>query len=327
MHTAHENHSSLFGLKQPPHTLKNTTQTYPHVCVFFTFVIVNRQAMDFIPFTFIDFIDIFFVALIMFGLYRMTRGTNAPYIVSGIIVIYIVWVVVRALNMELLSSILGQIVSVGVLAIIIVFQPELRHFLQMIGMRRKGFNFINRIFNTHDFTGPNLTPIISACTDMSESKTGALIVLAQESDLRDIIDGGIRLDAQLSQPLLENIFFKNAPLHDGAAVVMNNRIVAAKCILPVTQSNVPKSYGTRHRAAIGITETSDAIVVVVSEETGGISVAFGGKIERNIAPRNLAQAISRHFVNADNNSKEKDRKHRKEREHTENAESAAAENK
>lgn len=283
--------------------------------------------MDFIPFTFIDFIDIFFVALIMFGLYRMTRGTNAPYIVSGIIVIYIVWVVVRALNMELLSSILGQIVSVGVLAIIIVFQPELRHFLQMIGMRRKGFNFINRIFNTHDITGPNLTPIISACTDMSESKTGALIVLAQESDLRDIIDGGIRLDAQLSQPLLENIFFKNAPLHDGAAVVMNNRIVAAKCILPVTQSNVPKSYGTRHRAAIGITETSDAIVVVVSEETGGISVAFGGKIERNIAPRNLAQAISRHFVNADNNSKEKDRKHRKEREHTENAESAAAENK
>lgn len=283
--------------------------------------------MDFIPFTFIDFIDIFFVALIMFGLYRMTRGTNAPYIVSGIIVIYIVWVVVRALNMELLSSILGQIVSVGVLAIIIVFQPELRHFLQMIGMRRKGFNFINRIFNTHDFTGPNLTPIISACTDMSESKTGALIVLAQESDLRDIIDGGIRLDAQLSQPLLENIFFKNAPLHDGAAVVMNNRIVAAKCILPVTQSNVPKSYGTRHRAAIGITETSDAIVVVVSEETGGISVAFGGKIERNIAPRNLAQAISRHFVNADNNSKDKDRKHRKEREHTENAESAATENK
>lgn len=283
--------------------------------------------MDFIPFTFIDFIDIFFVALIMFGLYRMTRGTNAPYIVSGIIVIYIVWVVVRALNMELLSSILGQIVSVGVLAIIIVFQPELRHFLQMIGMRRKGFNFINRIFNTHDFTGPNLTPIISACTDMSESKTGALIVLAQESDLRDIIDGGIRLDAQLSQPLLENIFFKNAPLHDGAAVVMNNRIVAAKCILPVTQSNVPKSYGTRHRAAIGITETSDAIVVVVSEETGGISVAFGGKIERNIAPRNLAQAISRHFVNADNNSKEKDRKHRKEREQRAADTGTAAENK
>lgn len=268
--------------------------------------------MDFIPFTFIDFIDIFFVALIMFGLYRMTRGTNAPYILSGIIIIYIVWVVVRALNMELLSSILGQIVSVGVLAIIIVFQPELRSFLQMIGMRRKGFYFINRIFNSHDSAGPNLTPIVSACTDMSENKTGALIVLAQQSDLRDIIDGGIRLDAQLSQPLLENIFFKNAPLHDGAAVVMNNRIVAAKCILPVTQSNVPKSYGTRHRAAIGITETSDAIVVVVSEETGGISVAFGGKIERNIAPHNLPQAISRHFVNNENDNN-KDRRHRRER--------------
>ena len=252
--------------------------------------------MDFIPFTFIDFIDIFFVALIMFGLYRMTRGTNAPYIVSGIIVIYIVWVVVRALNMELLSSILGQIVSVGVLAIIIVFQPELRHFLQMIGMRRKGFNFINRIFNTHDFTGPNLTPIISACTDMSESKTGALIVLAQESDLRDIIDGGIRLDAQLSQPLLENIFFKNAPLHDGAAVVMNNRIVAAKCILPVTQSNVPKSYGTRHRAAIGVSETTDAIVLIVSEETGIISMAKGGKLTRHLDAKSLRTILEGIYV-------------------------------
>ena len=140
---------------------------------------------------------------------------------------------------------------------------------------------------------------------MAASKTGALMVLAQESDLRDIIDGGITLDAQLSVALLENIFFKNAPLHDGAAVIMNNRVVAAKCILPVTQSPVPKSYGTRHRAAIGITETSDAIVVVVSEETGGISVAFGGKIERDIAPQNLAQAISRHFVNADSGKKQR----------------------
>ena len=144
-----------------------------------------------------------------------------------------------------------------------------------------------------------LQPIVTACTEMSQTKTGALIVLAQNSDLRDIIDGGITLDAQLSVPILENIFFKNAPLHDGAAIVMNNRVVAAKCILPVTQSNVPKSYGTRHRAAMGITETSDAIVVVVSEETGGISVAHGGKIERNIPPQRLAKAISQHFVNTE----------------------------
>ena len=131
---------------------------------------------------------------------------------------------------------------------------------------------------------------------MSLTKTGALIVLAQKSDLRDIIDNGIKIDAQVSVALLGNIFFKNAPLHDGAAIVADNRVVAAKCILPVTQSNVPKSYGTRHRAAIGITETSDAIAVVVSEETGGISVAYGGKIERNIAPTNLASVISSHII-------------------------------
>ena len=250
--------------------------------------------MDFIPFTFIDFIDIFFVALIMFGLYRMTRGTNAPYIVSGIIVIYIVWVVVRALNMELLSSILGQIVSVGVLAIIIVFQPELRHFLQMIGMRRKGFNFINRIFNTHDFTGPNLTPIISACTDMSESKTGALIVLAQESDLRDIIDGGIRLDAQLSQPLLENIFFKNSPLHDGAMIIDGGRIKAAGCILPVSHDeNVPRQLGLRHRSALGISQVTDALAIIVSEETGNISIAYRGKLSLRLSPTDLESRLTK----------------------------------
>jgi uncharacterized protein (TIGR00159 family) len=138
---------------------------------------------------------------------------------------------------------------------------------------------------------------------MSVTKTGALIVIAQRSDLADIVDSGITLDAKMTVPLLENIFFKNAPLHDGAVVVMNGRVVAAKCILPVTQSPVPKSYGTRHRAAIGITETSDAVVVVVSEETGGISVAFGGVIERNIAPQNLAQTISKHFIKVENNKR------------------------
>ena len=140
---------------------------------------------------------------------------------------------------------------------------------------------------------------------MSATKTGALIVLAQRSDLSDIIEGGITVDGRLSVALLENIFFKNAPLHDGAAIIQNDRVVAAKCILPVTQSPVPKAYGTRHRAAIGLTETSDAIVVVVSEETGGISVAFGGQIERNIAPRDLLEAISKHFID---NPEEKERR-------------------
>ena len=242
--------------------------------------------MDFIPFSFIDFIDILLVALFMFGIYRMSRGTNAPYIFTGIIIIYFVWVVVRALNMELLQAILGQLVSVGVIALIILFQPEIRNFLQAIGRRQGGFRFINNIFSRGG-AETSLQPIITACSEMSATKTGALIVIAQRSDLSDIIESGITLDAKMTVSLLENIFFKNAPLHDGAVVVMDGRIVAAKCILPVTQSPVPK----------------DAVVVVVSEETGGISVAFGGNIERNIAPQNLAQTISKHFIKSDNRKK------------------------
>ncbi len=250
--------------------------------------------MGFIPFSLVDFIDIFLVAGLVFLLYRATRGTNAPYILAGIVFIYIVWVVVRALNMELLSTILGQIISVGVIALIIVFQPEIRRFLQLIGMRQKELNFISRIFSAgRKGDDVNISPIVSACLDMSESKTGALIVIAQKDDLQFIVEGGIYVDAKISVSLLKNIFFKNAPLHDGAAVVSGNRIVAAKCILPVTQSNVPKSYGTRHRSAIGLSEMTDAVVVVVSEETGGISIVKGGQIKQNIDPQKFAATLRR----------------------------------
>ena len=259
-------------------------------------IALTKYTMGFVPFTFIDFIDIILVAEIMFWIYRATRGTNAPYIISGIIMIYLMWVVVRTLNMELLSNILGQFVSVGVIALIIVFQPEIRRFLQMIGMRQKRFNFIARIFNRNDNTSVTIiAPIVQACREMSAHKTGALIVIGRQSDLRLITEGGIAIDAKISTPLLENIFFKNAPLHDGAVVIEGDRIVAAKCILPVTQSDVPKSYGTRHRAAIGMSEISDAIILVVSEETGGISIAHGGTIHRDIAPDQLANLLQRHF--------------------------------
>lgn len=259
-------------------------------------IALTKYTMGFVPFTFIDFIDIILVAAIMFWIYRATRGTNAPYIISGIIMIYLMWVVVRTLNMELLSNILGQFVSVGVIALIIVFQPEIRRFLQMIGMRQKRFNFIARIFNRNDNTSVTIiAPIVQACREMSAHKTGALIVIGRQSDLRLITEGGIAIDAKISTPLLENIFFKNAPLHDGAVVIEGDRIVAAKCILPVTQSDVPKSYGTRHRAAIGMSEISDAIILVVSEETGGISIAHGGTIHRDIAPDQLAHLLQRHF--------------------------------
>lgn len=168
--------------------------------------------MGFVPFTFVDFIDIILVAVIMYWIYRMTKGTNAPYILSGIIAIYLLWVVVRTLNMELLSTILGQLISVGAIALIIVFQPELRRFLQVIGMRQKHFNFITRIFSTGDDTvQTNVVPIVTACREMSETKTGALIVIGQQSDLRLIAEGGIALDAKVSTSLLKNIFSRTPP--------------------------------------------------------------------------------------------------------------------
>ena len=207
--------------------------------------------MGFVPFTFIDFIDIILVAAIMYWIYRATKGTNAPYIISGIIVIYLLWVVVRTLNMELLSTILGQFVSVGVIALIIVFQPEIRRFLQMIGMRQKRFNFITRIFAREDDKSANILPIVTACREMAETKTGALIVIGQQSDLTLIIEGGIALDARISTPLIRNIFFKNAPLHDGAAVIVGDRIVAANasCPLPRATSPNPTARGTGRRSA------------------------------------------------------------------------------
>ena len=253
--------------------------------------------MGFVPFTFVDFIDIILVAVIMYWIYRMTKGTNAPYILSGIIAVYLLWVVVRALNMELLSTILGQLISVGAVALINVFQPELRRFLQMIGMRQKHFNFISRIFSTGSkIAETNLQPLVVACREMSDTKTGALVVIGQQSDLSLITEGGICLDAKISSQLIHNIFFKNSPLHDGAVVIEGDRIVAARCILPVTQSDVPKSFGTRHRAAIGMSEISDAIIVVVSEETGDTSIAQGGEIRLNIDPVRLQQTLQRYLT-------------------------------
>lgn len=262
--------------------------------------------MGFIPFHIVDLIDILLVATLMFSIWRATKGTNAPYILTGIIVVYLAWVIVRALNMELLSGILGQVISVGVIALFIVFQPEIRQFLQMIGMKRETLGFISRIFAPRREKDVNISPIANACKDMAETKTGALIVLGQQNPLNLIIDGGIKLDAVISQSLLKNIFFKNAPLHDGAVIIENNRIVAAKCILPVTQSAVPKAYGTRHRAAIGMSEISDAIIIVVSEETGGISIAYRGELKKNIDPTRLAQAVTK-IINSNIRQAEKDK--------------------
>ncbi len=244
--------------------------------------------MGFIHVGFIDIIDIVAVAVLMYYVYKMARGTNAPNIITGIIIIYILWVLTRALDMELLSSILGNVIGVGVIALIVVFQPEIRQFLQTIGLkqqqRSKQGRFWKRVLGLGSSSGPkiDLEPIVKAAADMSAGKVGALIVIQQDSDLTSIIDSGIVVDAQVSASLLENIFFKNAPLHDGAVIINGNRIVAAKCVLPSTRVKVPKNYGMRHRAAMGMSEVSDAVVLVVSEETGAISIAREGVLNRGI---------------------------------------------
>ena len=261
--------------------------------------------MGFIPFTFIDILDILLVAGLLFIVYKAMKGTSAPYIMVGIVIIYLVWVVVKALNMELLSTILGQIISVGVIALLVIFQPELRRFLFTLGMRQKEMDFITRFLSIQrKQSSTNTSPIASACRDMGEEKIGALIVFRRKDDLQFVIESGIALDATITVSLIKNIFFKNAPLHDGAVIIENNRIIAAKCILPVTQSNVPKSYGTRHRAAIGLSEMTDAVVLVVSEETGAISIVKGGKIKSKIDPQKLNTLLKQALEEADNETPE-----------------------
>ena len=250
--------------------------------------------MGFIPFTFVDVIDIVLVASLLYGVYRAMRGTSAPYIIMGIFIIYLVWILVKTFNLVLFSTILGQIISVGVIAILIIFQPEIRHFLQVIGRQRERFEWLSRIFNLRNRRheqDTELDPIVQACVEMGAEKVGALIILKQSSDISVVEESGIAIDAKVSTPLIENVFFKNAPLHDGAMIIHNGRIVAAKCVLPSTQQAVPKSYGMRHRAALGMSEVSDAIIIAVSEETGQISLAHDSVIKRNIAPEHLTKSI------------------------------------
>ena len=230
-----------------------------------------------------DVLDVFLVGLLFYGLYCLVKGTTAIKIFFGIVAIILGLKVVTALNMELLSYILGAFVNVGIIALIIIFQPEVRRFLLGIGNTKISLAFRNLIENLglryKEEQSIDLDSICEACASMSQEKVGALILLTQENNLNEIIDTGVVIDAVISKPLLENIFFKNSPLHDGAMVIANNKIVAARCILPITQNiNLPGSYGLRHRAGIGITENSDCIALVVSEETGSIRIIKGGKV-------------------------------------------------
>ena len=230
-----------------------------------------------------DILDIFLVGLLFYGLYYLVKGTTAIKIFFGIVSITLGLKIVTALHMELLSYILGAFVNVGFIALIIIFQPEVRRFLLGIGNTKISLAFKSLIanlgFRYKEEKSLDLDAICEACASMSQDKVGALILLTQENNLNEIIETGVTINAVISKPLIENIFFKNSPLHDGAMVIANNKICAARCILPITQNiNLPGSYGLRHRAGIGITENSDCIALVVSEETGSIRIINGGRV-------------------------------------------------
>ncbi len=236
---------------------------------------------------FVGILDIFAVAILMYYIYKMAKGTNVPNIIIGIVIVYLMWRLTDYIGMSMFSTILETVINVGVIALIVVFQPEIRQFLQTIGLRQRNGKssrlFWRKLFGGSGEVKMDVSPVVRATVDMAAGKVGALIVIQRETDLGFIAETGIAVDAQTSAALLENIFFKNAPLHDGAVIIQDNRVVAAKCVLPSTRARVPKNYGMRHRAALGISEISDAVVVVVSEETGGISIAREGAIERSIS--------------------------------------------
>jgi len=238
----------------------------------------------------INIIDILLVITIIVLVFRWLRGTSATPIIIGLILVYVVWKLVYFFELKVLSEILGQIFQVTAILLVIIFQPEIRKFLYMLG-NRKFFKWFAKIHKEVD-AEDDIDAIVRACKRMSASRTGALIIIAKINPLNDIIATGEQIDAFVSRELLENIFFKNSPLHDGAVIINKHRIVAARCILPVSKSiALPSDIGLRHRSAVGITAETDAVAVIVSEQTGQISVSVQGQLQRNISPTVLKQML------------------------------------
>ncbi len=260
--------------------------------------------MSFISIGILDIIDIFLVAYLLYQAYLLIKGTVAINIFIGIFSVYLIWLLVIALNMQLLSSILGQFMGVGVIALIIVFQQEIRNFLILIGTKyfsNKNFSLerLFAIFIKKITPKIKIDSIVKACKNMAESKTGALIVIARDSKLYSYAESGDILNANTSSRLIETIFAKNTPLHDGAVIIISEKVNAARCVLPISRDqSLPKNLGLRHRAALGISEITDAFVVVVSEETGHISCAQTGRITTNISVKELKRLLEKEFTSA-----------------------------
>lgn len=252
----------------------------------------------FIKLGFFDIVDILLVALIFYQLYRLVKGTAAINIFAGIFTFYLAWLLVRAFNMQLISAILGQFIGMGVIALLIVFQQEVRRFLLLVGSKYNLQNIFNLegMFAKPVIQGDVSEAIVQACEYFSRTKTGALIVLSQNTELYTYAQTGVMLKARVTEELLENIFFKNSPLHDGAVIIADNKILSARCILPVSdRRDLPGSMGLRHRAALGLSAVSDAYVVIVSEETGRITFVKDGHYKVHISPDELRTFLHNDF--------------------------------
>lgn len=258
--------------------------------------------LSFLDFTFLSALDIFLVALIIFYIYNLIRGTIAVNIMIGLVLIYVAYLIVKQADMGLLTKILGGFINVGFLAIVIVFQQEIRRFLVHIGKNathQKNTRWWYYLFGKKDIEKDNLArikPIIDACKSMQKSRTGALIVFAKFFDEQSFQNSGELINSRISKRLLESIFQKHSPLHDGAVVISNNKIKSASCILPLTENDkLPPQFGLRHRAGIGISEMSDAVAVIISEETGEISFAKQGRVKMNVGFEELEVLINKDF--------------------------------
>ena len=242
-----------------------------------------------------DIIDIIIVAVLIYQLLKMLRETRAIQLVKGIAILFIIMQASAWLNFTTINYLLRNIMQVGLFSVVVIFQPELRSLLERVGRSKVGKLIEFSTTNLEGDTAEQITDeLVRATVNMSSTKTGALIVLERETKLGDIVKSGTLIDAQITSALIENIFIPNTPLHDGAVVIREDRIYTAGCLLPLTSNlNLSHELGTRHRAAIGMSEASDAMVIVVSEETGKISLAVNGNLTRNLNAQTLKNAILR----------------------------------
>lgn len=240
-----------------------------------------------------DAVDIFCVACLLYYVYRLMKASGSLNIFYGILVFTLTWSVVsQVFEMKMLGSIFDSLVNVGVIALIVIFQEEIRRFFLTLGSQRRlpalARFFTKRLEDEAEDYEKSVLPVVMACDSMSKNLVGALIIIERDMSLSDIVVSGEYIDAKINTELIKNIFFKNSPLHDGAMIIRRNRIVAAGCILPVSHSlNIPKDLGLRHRAALGITQQSDAIAIIVSEETGSINIAHRGEFKLRLAGNEL----------------------------------------